>query len=664
MSEPHVSIEEISYQILFYDTDQLKISHMKMRKLDYFTRFCTVICLISAMSSSAKAQESYDINVKNSIVLPLPSMVKVGGILGQGIESSQNGRLFLLPQWSDGHLIKIFSSESRQQSTSNDWYGEHAGKWLYTTARAAFRSNSTELRDLLFKTADYLVSTQEQNGYLGTYSPARRITNHQALTHSGSWDVWNLSYIVIGLLEVHRYFPNEDYLKAAKKIGELFLENFGDGKQNITGFGTRRGISATVILDPVLELYRVTGDKRYLDFTYQVIRQMEEKDGLHLISDALANRELEWIGDGKIYQLLWNLTAVVKMYQMTGNDDYLKAAENAWTKVKDYHLTITGGPWGGIGKHKECFNSRGYWSPYGYIETCSVMSWIQFNREMLKLTGEAKYAQEIERSAYNSLLGAQYPNGMDWCYHTFTNGATHTANFNDCCPSSGALALEELPPLIYSVNEGGIACNIYSESTASVVIPGTGKVMIQQNTGYPFDGQVKITLNPAKRFSFKLHLRIPEWAKSSAISINGQSIDVSLMIPGNYFIIERAWEKGDIVEINFPMEVKVVRQKEASIAPQRGGPIYQIEWFAVTRGPLVYAVKGLIGGNEREENYPLPVDNPESLFIHTAAPEGIQGQAYELRLANKKPLLFLPYFEAGGRKSGTWRLTWVQEIIR
>jgi len=637
---------------------------MKMKKLDYFTGFCTIIYMISAMSSSAQAQEAYDISVRNSNAMHLPSEVKVGGILGQAIESSQNGRLLFLPHWNDGHLIKIFSPESRQESTTNDWYGEHAGKWLYTSARAAFRSNSTELRDLLFKTADYLVSTQEQNGYMGTYSPVRRITSHQDLTHSISWDVWNLSYVVIGLLEVHRYFPNENYLKAAEKIGELFLENFGEGKQNITGFGTRRGISATVILDPVVELYRVSGDKRYLDFTSQVIRQMEEKDGLHLISDALANRELEWIGDGKIYQLLWNLTAVVKMYQMTGNGDYLKAAENAWTKVKDYHLTITGGPWGGIGKHKECFNSRGYWSPYGYIETCSVMSWIQFNREMLKLTGEAKYAQEIERSAYNTLLGAQYPNGMDWCYHTFTNGATHTANFNDCCPSSGALALEELPPLIYSVKEAGIACNIYTESDAVLTIPGAGNVMINQDTDYPFDGQVKILLQPEKRAFFKLHLRIPDWAKSSTIRINGQAIDVSLLTPGNYFIIERAWKKGDIIEIIFPMEVRIVRQEEVSITPQRGDPIYQVQWFAVTRGALVYAVKGLIGGNEREEIYPLPVDDPEHLFTSVASPEGIQGQAYELRLADKKPLLFLPYFEAGGRMSGTWRLTWVQEIIR
>ncbi|MFZ2286312.1 MAG: beta-L-arabinofuranosidase domain-containing protein [Bacteroidales bacterium] len=594
----------------------------------------------------------------------MPSQVKVEGLLGQAVDQSQNGRLLCLPGWNEGQLIKIFSQESRLASTTYDWYGEHAGKWLYTMARAAFRTNDAVLKDLLFRTADYLVSTQEQNGYLGTYSLAQRITNHQAATHENSWDVWNMSYIVLGLLEVNKYFPNKKYLQVSKKIGELFLENFGEGKQNITGYGTRRGISATVVLDPVVELYRVTGDKRYLDFSAQVISQMEEKDGLHLISDALANRELEWIGDGKIYQLLWNITAVAKLYQLTGNNDYLIASENIWNKVHDYHLTITGGPWGGIGKHKECFNSRGYWSPYGYIETCSVMAWIQFNREMLKLTGEARYTQEIERSAFNSLLGAQYPNGMDWCYHSFTNGATHMAHFNDCCPSSGALALEELPPLIYSVKEGGIACNIYAESTASLNIPGNVKVMIIQHTDYPFDGQVKLILQPEKKTLFKLYLRIPEWAKTATIKVNNQTADLSLMKPNEYFIIERTWKKGDIVEINFPLELKIVRQAEVSNAPQRGGSIYQLQWFALTRGPLSYAVSGLLGGEEREEVFLLTENDPEELFIPVIPPEGLTGPAYELRLPDKPTLLFLPFFEASERKSGTWRLTWVQETIR
>lgn len=633
--------------------------------LNQLSKYCLIFLLCCTFSSfKANAQNQCDDKVNYIMEVPIISDIKVEGVMGQAIEKSMNGRLKTLPRWNEGELITMFSKESRLSNTTNDWYGEHAGKWLITASRAAFRSGDRELKDLLLKTAEYLISTQEHNGYLGTYSLQRRITNHQALTHATSWDVWNMSYLILGLLEVYKYFPEESYLLASKKIGDLFLENFSEGRQNITEYGTRRGISATVILDPMVELFRETGDKRYLDYLNLVIRQMEEKEGLKLISSALDNRDLEWIGDGKIYQLLWNITAVAKLYQVTGNTDYLRAAENIWNKVRNYHLTIIGGPWGGIGKHKECFNSRGYWSPYGYTETCSVMSWIQFNSEMFKLTGKAIYVQEVEKSVYNTLLGAQFPNGMDWAYHTFTNGALHSANFNDCCPSSGALALEELPSLIYTTTDRGIACNLYSESSAIVNISGVGRVKINQNTEYPFDGYVRISIQPENIASFQVLLRIPDWAKDASVKVNGKIIDASMIMQGDYLAVERTWQAGDIIDLHFPMTLKVIRQIEVSMAPQRGGPIYQVQWFALARGPLIYCVNGLIGGMEREEIFTLPEHDPETLFTSIPAPKTVKGEAYELRIPDKPSLIFIPFIESGEGVSGTWRLTWVQEKIR
>src|SRR5690606_11232165 len=116
---------------------------------------------------------------------------------------------------------------------------------------------------LLLETADYLVDQQEADGYLGTYSPKVRLTNATA-RHNRSWDAWSLSYMTLGLLEVNRYFPRPQYLAAATKIGDLFLETFGPGKKDITEYGTRHGISATIVLDPVVELYKITNDRRYL----------------------------------------------------------------------------------------------------------------------------------------------------------------------------------------------------------------------------------------------------------------------------------------------------------------------------------------------------------------------------------------------------------------
>lgn len=629
-----------------------------------FTSFVFISCKES-IPPGDKGSGNDILKIKPKVILLDPASVNIGGILGEATEISEQGRLLLLPSWNDGQLIKMFSPESKLISATDDWYGEHAGKWMYTAARAVNRAGNEHLRSLLLETADYLVTTQEKDGYLGTYSPDRRITDKDYKLFSRSWDVWNLSYMVLGLLETYKYFPDESYFASAKKIGELLLQVFGPEKRNITEFGTRKGISATIILDPLAELYRATGDQRYLDCATDVIQHMEEKQGLQLISGMLEKRDLFAIGDGKAYQLCWNLTAVAKLYLMTGNEDYFKACENAWTNIKTFHLTATGGPWGGIGGiSAECFNRAGFWSPFGFCETCTIMSWVQFNREMFRITGEAKYAQEIEKSAYNALIGAQYPNGIDWCYHSFENGRRHIARFQACCPSSGAMALEELSPLIYSLKGEGISCNIYTKSETSVKLSGSSQIRIIQETEYPFNGEIEISILPESKSKFPLYLRIPDWADRIEISVNGQSLETNNIKQGDYFTIDRTWEQGDQVKIYLPLDLKIIYQNEDSNVPKEdSAPISRMQWYSLNRGPLVYSVNGLIGGKERERIITLPEGKPETYIVPVQGTQGIKGQAYELRLPGQQPLLFMPYFEAGGRMPGSWRLTWLQNKV-
>ncbi|HZY81711.1 MAG TPA: beta-L-arabinofuranosidase domain-containing protein [Cyclobacteriaceae bacterium] len=582
-----------------------------------------------------------------------PADVTVNGILGEAMTAARKGRLTELPTWADAKLIRAFSREVSDNHDKMDWYGEHAGKWMYTTASAVRQSKDKALEALLLKTADYLVSEQAADGYLGDYGTNIRITS-TTTNHRRSWDTWNLTYMTLGLLEVNKYFPNEKYLKAANKIGELMMNTFGEGKGDITKYGTRYGISATIALDAVVELYRATKDKRYLDFAEWIVKKGEETDGVKFVAVGLNNGDMENIGDGKAYQILWNLTAIAKLYEINGKADYLKAVENAWTNVRDFHLTIAGGPWGGVGKHLECFNRKGFWNPYGFVETCSTMSWIQLNKQLLHLTGDAKYAQEIERAAYNALLGARYTNGVDWSYHSFTNGSWHVAHFNDCCPSSGVLALEELTSLVYSKKENGVAINLITDSEAT--IKGKGKVT--QKTMYPFDGKVQITVSPLTKEAFPLFIRVPDWATASTVSLNGKPVQSS----GPYLKIEKVWKASDVLEINFPMELKLHQQKEEALIPQGGGDIYSVNWFALSRGPLVFAADGLIDNKDRERTLTLPSTSPEDIFTTTTNPYG-QHPAYILKASDAKNLIFVPYYEAGGAKLNNWRLTWIQSKI-
>lgn len=590
-----------------------------------------------------------------------PSDVQVTGLLGNAIALSENGRMLSLPGWNDGALIKMFSQDARNLNSTTDWYGEHAGKWLYSATLGANRTNNENLKNLLFKTADYLVSNQEPNGYLGSYSEQLRITNDKSKQHKKSWDVWSLSYMTLGLLQLNDYYPNAKYLDAAKKIGELFLKTFGDGTNDLTNYGTRYGISATIALEPVVELYKKTSDPRYLEFAKLIVKEMEQREGLRLITAGLNNRDMETVADGKAYQIIWNLLGVLKFYSVMGNPDYLKAVQNAWQNIYDYHLTVTGGPWGGIGKHKECFNTKGFWTPYGFVETCSTMSWIQLNKELLRITGEARYAQEIEKSTYNSLLGAQFPNGQDWSYHSFTNGCKHVANYNDCCPSSGMLALEELSPIIYSRKKNGIALNLFTDNQTTISLNNM-QIALVQKTAYPFDGKIRLLVTPSKKTSFPLFIRIPDWAQNTTISVDGKTINPADIHSGDYFTLNRDWEKQTVIEINFPIQLQVISKPEVAIAPQSTKQIYQVDWIAFVRGPLVYAAKGLINGKDRETNLGIPAQDALK-HIKVLPTSTNAAPTYQLSLEGSKPINLLPYYLADERKVGNWRLTWLQNNI-
>lgn len=616
-------------------------------------------CAFLLSGTNSCAQTSANVQVQEEF--PDPSLITVKGLLGDAADASRKARLLSLPTWDDGKLIQIFSKEARSHHNTTDWYGEHAGKWLYTAAIAARQSGDDQLKALLLHTADKLVASQEADGYLGTYSPAVRLTNASA-PQDRSWDVWTLSYMTLGLLEVNRYFPEKRYLDAAKAIGELFIRTFGPGKHDITEYGTRHGISATIALDPVVELYKSTRDGRYLELAENIVHDMEARDGLRLVSVALQGNDMENVGDGKAYQIIWNLTGLIKLYEITGDADYLKAVKNAWQNIDDYHLTIAGGPWGGIGKHKECFNTKNFWSPYGFIETCSTMSWIQLNKQMLRLTGEARYAQELEKSAYNALLGAQFPDGEEWCYHSFSNGSENSAHFDDCCPSSGAMALEEIVSGVYGMKAGGIALNIFTPGTADLEL-NHNHVHLDQRTNYPFDGHITLTVSPSSRVNFPLFIRIPDWEQDAMIMVNGDTVKVSDVHAGEFFRIDRQWRKNDVVTIEFPFPLEMHRRREVATRPQGGPDLYDVDWFAVSRGPLIYAVRGLINGSDREHVFTLPPDSWPKLFSPATAAGTSIKNGYEFRAPGQQPLLFLPYFEADGRKPGGWRLTWIQDSI-
>lgn len=590
-----------------------------------------------------------------------PGTVTLGGLLGEALEANRTGRLstFIVDEHSPA--IALFAPEVVATNEEGDWYGEHAGKWLVAATRAAMRSGDAVLLARVRNVADWLIARQDADGYLGNYAPTRRFTVPQppkAETWDGAptmrtWDIWTHSYLVLGLVELWRATTETSYLEAACRIGDLAWRTLSDGI-SIVDLGNHFGLSATVLLDAAMALHEATGDRRYVALAELIVAQMEAEPRNRLPSRALDGVDPSEIATGKAYQLLWNLVGLARLHRATGDRRYLAAVQTQWRAVRDRHLTLGGGPWGGVAhRSREVFNAAHAWSPEGYVETCSVMAWIQLNRALLEILGDAAFAEEIERSAYNDLLAAQAPNGEDWCYYQFPNGRrTHTTYWR-CCKSSGAMALEELPGAAYGVTrDGAAAVNLLGQGRARLELPAIGQLILRQDGAYPFDGPLTLTVEPEQATTFAIDLRIPVWASGARIDVGGETIPGE---PGTYTRVTRHWQAGDTVVLHLPMHPVVhraaQRNVQESFAPG-GVPVAQEvlhrDWIALSRGPLAYATD-LIDGFKRGETVRFDGEPQVS----------VEGNDLILHPAGRAPIRYEPWFRAGGRQDGDWRLTWL-----
>ncbi len=594
--------------------------------------------------------------ISDAMRLAPPGAVRLGGILGDAVEANRRGRLsrFIVDEHSPA--IALFAPDEVATNEQGDWYGEHAGKWLIAATRAAVRASDDALLVRVRHVADWLIDRQDADGYLGTYALSRRFMHKQPLrpwSWNGepalrTWDIWTHAYLILGFVELWRATDDHRYLAAARRIGDLCHRIITTTDVRITELGNHFGLSASVLLDPAVELFLATDEQTYLELALTIVEQLEAEPANRLFSQALAGTDPADIATGKAYQLLWNMVGIAKLYRTTGNQPFLTAALNIWQAVSDHHLSLGGGPWGGVAhRSREVFNAPGSFSPEAYVETCSTMAWIQLNRELLQITGEARFAAEIERAAYNDLLGAQAPNGEDWCYYSFPNGPRIHTTYWRCCKSSGAMGLEEIAPVAYGVTAAGeVAINLLGPSSATLEVPGAGTVRIEQRTDYPASGTITFTVD-SDGADIPLLIRIPDWADGTRCDIAGAD-----PVAGSYL---RLTASGPVT-LTLPMTPKLHvaggRNVQQSLAPDGAAVaqlVHRTDYVAVTRGPLVYAT-GLVDGFKPADTVRLGQD---SLLGHQLdgillAPEG------------RDPIPFAPYWSAGDRQDGAWRLTWLR----
>jgi uncharacterized protein len=554
------------------------------------------------------------------------------GPIGDAVAASLEGRLKQFIRDEESETVALYSPEAKAVSDSGDWYGEHLGKWMIGAHHAWQRTGDAELGEALERVVAYVVAQQEPDGYLGTYRSGApcRFTSVES-EEVRTWDLWTHAWTILGLLKAGR-------TEAAASIGDLILTTFGTRTAMPLDLGNHAGLSSSVVIEPLAELTLATGDDRYAAFALEIVEELERRLGF------LSKADVAEIGTGKAYQILWNLLGLVALYRATGQPRLLETAESLWTNVEAHHLTPTGGPWGGIAAHKEVFNAKGFFSPYGMVETCSAATWMALSRELFRVTGKARYVEAFERTLMNSLLGALDENGADWIYFTFPNGRRNNTYHWACCKSSGAMALEESSDMVATHNEAGVSVNLLFPcrvKTGHAQTSHDGVTLLIDETS------VEVGLDAPR--SFGLSVRIPSWAVLNDVSVAGEPVERPELVDG-YLRIDRVWKSGDRVELSLDQPIRVVPYTDT--VDHHGQEIVRMDYAYVTRGPYVFAA-GLIDGYKKEETLRLPRLTPESPFR-------VNGDGIDLHMPGRAPIHFLPYYRAGGRHEGAWRTTWLQ----
>ncbi|NOS70252.1 MAG: hypothetical protein HOP33_10010, partial [Verrucomicrobia bacterium] len=435
------------------------------------------------------------------------------------------------------------------------WDGEHVGKWLHAATLEWVNSGDPVLRAKLDFVATELAKCQTDDGYLGTYLDKKRWT---------SWDVWVHKYNLLGLVAYVRYTGNLDLLPTCRRMGDTLCKTFGDepGKRDIIKSGEHIGMAPTSVLEPMMMLYRLTGEPRYLDFCKYILRAWEQPKGPHIVSRLLDGKGVDKVGNGKAYEMLSCLNGALEFYRTTGDKKVLDACLNAWQDIVDKRIYLTGAM-----SYREHFHDDFDLPNVNNVgEACVTVTWLQFNSQLLRLTGDARFADQLERVILNQLLGAQLPDGSGWGYYVQMEGKKPYYKGDEkgvpgvgftCCLSSGPRGLALIPTFAVTTDADGVVVNLYESGQARLALRNGTSVQLNTDTQYPGEDRIRITVSPEKKKSFAVKLRIPAWCRTASIEVNGKSVETK---PGRdgYVKIKRAWKPGDKIELNLKQEARLI----------------------------------------------------------------------------------------------------------
>ncbi len=576
--------------------------------------------------------------------------------------------------------------------------GEHWGppfhdgdmyKWLEAVAAVYAVNKDPQLDAIMDKFIEQVVKAQREDGYIHTPviidERNRGIDTHAkkkdqtvigtkvgaedekgAFANRLNFETYNLGHLMMAGITHYRATGKRTLFDAAIKATDFLCYFYETASAELA----RNAICPSHYMG-VVEMYRATGNPRYLELSKNLIniRGMVGGIGTDDNQDRIPFRE-QYNAMGHAVRANYLYAGVADVYAETGEAQLMKNLTSIWSDIVNRKMYVTGACgalYDGTSPDGTCYEpdsiqkvhqsyGRAFQLPNStaHNETCANIGNMLFNWRMLHTTGEAKYADIVEMALYNSVLSGVSLDGKKYFYtnplrisHDFPYTLRWPKERQEyiscfCCPPNTLRTICEAQNYAYTVGENALWCNLYGANELNTSLGKKMPLVVKQETEYPYDGRVKLTfVNVPKKYEMALNLRIPEWCEGATISVNGEAVSVATKA-NTYATVKRVWKKGDVVELNMPMEA-VLLESNPLVEETRNQTV-------VKRGPLVYCLESLdIEGGNKIDNVLIPADikfTTRNITIDGSKMVALDGTARLIDDASWKNTLYRPVGKA------------------
>lgn len=531
--------------------------------------------------------------------------------------------------------------------------GEHSGiffddsdvyKALEGMAYSLINNPDPELEKKADEWIDKFAAAQQPDGYINTFYTLTGLDKRW--TNMDKYEMYCAGHMIEAGVAYYQATGKRKLLDVCIRMTDHMMSQFGPGKRHwVPG---HEEIELALV-----KLYQTTQEQKYLDFAYWLLEERGHGHGTMgdegkwdpvYYQDIVPVRRLTDIS-GHAVRCMYLYCGMADVAALKNDTGYIAAIDRLWDDVVHRNMYITGG----IGSSRD---NEGFTEDYdlpnldAYCETCASVGMVLWNQRMNQLTGDSKYIDVLERSLYNGALAGISLGGDRFFYVNplESKGDHHRQEWYGCacCPSQLSRFLPSIGNYIYASSDDALWVNLYIGNTGQIRI-GETDILLTQETDYPWDGSVKLTISTSQPLEKEIRLRIPNWCKTYDLSINGKRINVS---EEKGYAVIKDWKSQDVIALDMDMPVEIVAA-DPHVKENFGKR-------AIQRGPLVYCMEEI----DNPEYFDQIQLSPSTTFQTAFVSDILNGIKTIKTNGRAQSATFIPYYAWDNRKAGKMRV-WI-----